>query len=52
MALPMPIQFEYATHHSRRCHQYIDLIDIFELPDVIVSAADEDMPSLEDILGL
>ena len=31
--------------------QYIDLNDIFEFPDVIVSASDDDVPSLEDILG-
>ena len=31
---------------------YIDLNDIFEFPNVIVSASDEDVPSLEDILGL
>ena len=32
--------------------QYIDLSDIFELPDVMVSANDDDIPSLEDILEL
>ena len=32
--------------------QYIDLSDIFEFPNVIVTASDEDVPSLEDILGL
>ena len=32
--------------------QYIDLNDIFEFPDVIVTASDEDVPRLEDILGL
>ena len=31
--------------------QYIDLHDIFDFPDVMVSA-DDDMPSLEDILEL
>ena len=30
--------------------QYIDLNDIFEFPDVIVSASNDDVPSLEDIL--
>ena len=32
--------------------KYIDLDDIFEFPDVIVSASNDDVPSLEDILGL
>ena len=32
--------------------QYIYLNDIFEFPDVVVSASDDDVPSLEDILGL
>ena len=32
--------------------QYIDLNDIFEFPDVITTAGDEDGPSLEDILRL
>ena len=31
--------------------QYMDLHDIFEFPDVMVSA-DDDVPSLEDILRL
>ena len=32
--------------------QDIDLNDIFKFHDVIVSASDENVPSLEDILGL
>ena len=32
--------------------QYIDLSDIFKFPDVIISASDDDVPSLEDILRL
>ena len=32
--------------------QYIDLNDIFEFPNVIVSTNDDDVPSLEDILRL
>ena len=32
--------------------QYIDLNDIFEFPDVMMSADDDDAPSLEDILKL
>ena len=32
--------------------QYIDLNNIFEFPNVIVSASDDDVPSLEDILRL
>ena len=32
--------------------QYIDLSDIFEFPNVVVSTSDDDVSSLEDILGL
>ena len=32
--------------------QYIDLNDIFDFPDIIVSASNDDVPSLEDILRL
>ena len=32
--------------------QYIDLNDIFEFPDVMVSTSDDDIPSLEDNLKL
>ena len=32
--------------------QYIDLNEIFELPDIMVSANNDDIPSLEDILEL
>ena len=32
--------------------QYIDLNDIFEFLEFIVSASDDDAPSLEDIFGL
>ena len=32
--------------------QYIDPNDIFKFPDVIVSASNDDVPSLEDILRL
>ena len=32
--------------------QYIDLNDIIEFPDVMLSADNDDIPSLEDILGL
>ena len=32
--------------------QYIDLSNIFKFPDVMTSASNEDIPSLEDILKL
>ena len=32
--------------------QYMDLSDIFNLPDVITTASDEDIPNLEDVLQL
>ena len=38
-------------HLAQEDVQYIDLNDIFDFPDVMVSA-DNDMPSLEDILKL
>ena len=30
--------------------QYMDLSDIFDLPDVITTASDEDIPNLENVL--
>ena len=30
--------------------QYMDLSDIFDPPDVITTASDEDIPNLEDVL--
>ena len=38
-------------HLTQEDAQYMDLNDIFDFPDVMVSA-DDDMPSLEDILKL
>ena len=32
--------------------QYMDLSNIFDLPDVITTASDEDIPNLEDVLLL
>ena len=32
--------------------QYIDLSNIFDFPDVITTASDEDIPNLEDVLKL
>ena len=32
--------------------QNLDLSDIFKFPNVMISASDEDIPSLEDILKL
>ena len=30
----------------------MDLNDIFKFPDVVISDSDDDIPSLEDVLGL
>ena len=32
--------------------QYMDLSDILDLPDVITTASDKDIPNLEDVLQL
>ena len=32
--------------------QYMDLSHIFDFPDVMTTASDEDIPSLEDVLRL
>ena len=32
--------------------QYMDLSDIFDLPDIITNGSNEDIPKLEDILQL
>ena len=51
--LPLPIQLEPATFYSRRCTSTILLDDgphdISDLPDVMATTSDEDIPDLEDI---
>ena len=42
---PLHLTQEEAPHN-------VDNSDIFEFPDVMVSADDDDAPSLEDILGI
>ena len=48
--IPGPYDFNQ-VHPIQEDVEDMDLIDIFDFPDVIVSA-DDDMPSLEDILKL
>ena len=51
---PYPCPYSLNPPHltQEEAMQYIDLSDIFEFPDVVLSAGDDDVPSLEDILGL
>ena len=49
---PFPCPYNlHQLHPLQEDMQYIDLSDAFNFPDVMVSA-DDDMPSLEDILNL
>ena len=49
---PYPCPYDLnQVHLAQEAVQYIDLNDIFDFPDVIESA-DDDIPSLEDILKL
>ena len=50
--LPMPAQFQSLHLTQEDAPQNIDINDIFDFPDVIVTASDEDVPSLEYILRL
>ena len=51
---PYPCPYSLNPLHisQEEAPQYIDLSNIFKFPDVIVSASDDDVPSLEDILRL
>ena len=49
---PCPYSLNQLHHAQEDAIQYIDLDDIFDFPDVVLSAADDDVPSLEDILEL
>ena len=48
----MLVQSESTTPPQNDTPQYMDLSDIFKFPDVIATASDEDILSLEDILKL
>ena len=49
---PYPCPYDLnQLHPPQQNMQHIGLNDIFDFPDVVVSA-DDDMPSLEDILKL
>ena len=49
---PCPYSLNQSHLPQEDTLQYIDPNDIFEFPNVIVSASNDDVPSLEDILGL
>ena len=49
---PCPYSLNLLHLAEEDAPQYIDLSDIFEFLDVIVSASNDDVASLEDILGL
>ena len=52
--IPYPCSYSLnPPHHAQEeAPQYIDLSNIFMFPDVIISASNDNIPSLEDILGL
>ena len=47
---PCPYNLNQLHPTQEDAVQYIDLNDIFEFPDVMVSAEDDDVPRLEEIL--
>ena len=51
---PYPCPYDLNQQHLAQedAMQYIDLNDIFEFPDVMVSANNDEIPNLEDILKL
>ena len=49
---PCPYSLNLLHLTQEDAQHYIDINDIFKFSDVIVSASDDDVPSLEDILGL
>ena len=51
---PYPCPYSLNPSHltQEEAMQYIDLSNIFEFPDVAIPASDDNVPSLEDILGL
>ena len=51
---PYPCPYDLNQLHLTQedAVQYIDLNDIFEFPDGMVSANDDDIPNMEDVLKL
>ena len=49
---PCPYSLNQLHLAENNAPQYMDLSDIFKFPNVMTSASDEDIPSLEDILKL
>ena len=51
---PCPYSLEqlHPTQEYAPAAQYMDLSNIFDFPDVMTTASDEDIPSLEDVFGL
>ena len=49
---PCPYSLNQLNHTQEDAIKYIDLNDIFNFPDVMLSANDDDIPSLEDTLEL
>ena len=51
---PYPCLYDLNPLHlaQKNTVQYIDHNDIFDFPDGMVSVDDNDVPSMEDILGL
>ena len=49
---PCPYSFNQLHPAPNDAPQYMDLCNIFDFPDVITTASDDDVPNLEDILEL
>ena len=49
---PCPYSLDQLYLAPNHTPQYMDLSDIFDLPDVITTASDEDISNLEDVLQL
>ena len=51
---PCPYSFDqvHLSPNYASTPQYMDLSDIFDFPDMITTASNEDIPNLEDILKL
>ena len=49
---PCPYSFDQLHLVPDYAPHYMDLSDIFDLPDVITTASDKSIPNLEDILQL
>ena len=51
-AYPCPYSLDQLHLTLDYAPQYMDLSDIFDFPDVITTASDEDIPNLEDVLQI